>query len=168
VSRKPPPQKPGKSKQDYETPDEFIRAVEARFGPLNIDLAAREDNTKVKGAFIPPEVNSLEVDWRQFKGNGWLNPEFSNISPWVERASRYAGPSLKVFVLVPAAVGSNWYAEHVHGKALVLALAPRMVFVGEKQGYIKDLILCCYGFGVTGFDLWVWKENKRSRRKVGK
>jgi hypothetical protein len=32
--RKMPEQKPGRSKQDYGTPWDFIKAVEARFGKL--------------------------------------------------------------------------------------------------------------------------------------
>jgi hypothetical protein len=53
-----PKQKPGKSKQDYGTPWELIRAIEARWGKLTIDLAARADNAKAP-LFITPEENSL-------------------------------------------------------------------------------------------------------------
>lgn len=41
-----PAQKPGKSKQDYGTPKDFIDAVAARFGPLVVDLAAHAGNAK--------------------------------------------------------------------------------------------------------------------------
>ena len=34
------------SKQDYETPAEFIQAVEVRFGKIKVDLAATEQNAK--------------------------------------------------------------------------------------------------------------------------
>ncbi len=36
----------GNSKQDYETPDDFIAAVVKRFGRLSVDLAATADNRK--------------------------------------------------------------------------------------------------------------------------
>lgn len=41
-----PIQKPGRSKQDYGTPWEFIRAVERRWGKLHVDLAAHSENAK--------------------------------------------------------------------------------------------------------------------------
>ena len=40
IARTMPAQVPGKSKQDYGTPIELIRAVEAKFGRLAFDLAA--------------------------------------------------------------------------------------------------------------------------------
>ena len=42
-----PIQKPGRSRQDYGTPPEFLAAVVARFGPLAFDLAASRDNAVV-------------------------------------------------------------------------------------------------------------------------
>jgi hypothetical protein len=59
-------------------------------------------------------------------------------------------------MLVPASVGSNWYAEHVHGKALELYLHPRIIFVGETIGYPKDLSLFVFGFGISGAQPWRW------------
>jgi hypothetical protein len=48
-----PIQKPGRSKQDYETPPDLIAAIEARWGKLTVDLAACADNTKC-ARFITP------------------------------------------------------------------------------------------------------------------
>ena len=41
-----PAQKPGRSKQNYGTPDAFIKAVEDRYGPLMFDLAAEPSTRK--------------------------------------------------------------------------------------------------------------------------
>jgi phage N-6-adenine-methyltransferase len=155
-----PPQKKGTSKQDYGTPREFIAAVEARFGALHVDLAARADNAKAP-RFITPERDSLTVPWaRSFpKHRAWLNPEFADIAPWAEKsaAETAMGFGLKVFLLTPASVGAVWFDEHVHRKALVLGLRPRLRFEGATDDYPKDCMLSVFGYGVTGFDVWRWK-----------
>ncbi|TAL43749.1 MAG: hypothetical protein EPN91_05860, partial [Salinibacterium sp.] len=44
------------SKQDYATPDELIRPVNERFGPVVFDLAAHTGNKKASKYFAPREV----------------------------------------------------------------------------------------------------------------
>jgi phage N-6-adenine-methyltransferase len=161
-----PKQKPGKSKQDYGTPWEFIRAVERRFGDLHVDLAAREDNAKAP-LFITPEENSLKVPWDARYSSvlgsgvlGWLNPPFADIDPWAEKClleTSNSETNFRVIMLTPASVGSCWFAEHVHRKAQVLALSPRLTFEGTKDPYPKDCMLSLFGFGASDFDVWRWK-----------
>ena len=151
----------GRSRQDVGTPRDFLDAIERRFGRIKVDLAARADNA-VAPLFVTPEEDSLTVPWgERFPTKlGWLNPEFSDLDLWAAKCAREAGPTapgLRVLLLTPASIGSGWFAEHVHRKALVLALRPRLTFVGHTQAYPKDCILSCFGFGVTGFELWRWK-----------
>lgn len=153
-----PKQQPGKSKQDYETPPEFIAAVERRFGRLHVDLAARADNAKA-AIFVPPERDSLSLNWaREFAGRRcWLNPEFADIAPWAAKCAASASAGLHIVMLTPASIGANWFAEHVHGKAIVLGLSPRITFVGAADPYPKDCMLSVFGLGVAGFDVWRWQ-----------
>jgi phage N-6-adenine-methyltransferase len=158
-----PIQKPGRSKQDYGTPREFIDAVERRFGLLEWDLAAHAENTKCGEFFYGPGsrhgVDAFKIDWaaRHPTGTLWLNPEFSDIAPWAERcADASARRHGLIAMLTPASVGTKWFVDHVHQKALVLALSPRMSFDG-KDDYPKDLIVSLFGFGLRGFDVWRWK-----------
>lgn len=146
------------SRQDYSTPIEFIIAVQNRWGRLEWDLAATQANA-VAPLFISKEEDSLgPFVWPAAK-RSWLNPPFKRITPWAakcaatrERVWEFGG---RLFFLVPAAIGSNWFAEHVHTKALVLGLRPRLSFDGVAS-FPKDLMLCIYGER-PGFDLWRWK-----------
>lgn len=151
----------GNSRQDYGTPRVFLDAVEARFGELQFDLAATAENA-VTTEYYDENINALSSDWAANLASfvnclAWLNPPFADIAPWAERCARFSSPRLRILLLVPASVGSNWFAEHVHKKAVVLGLSPRLTFVGMKDPYPKDLILCAFGFGCSGFDLWRWK-----------
>jgi phage N-6-adenine-methyltransferase len=149
-----PQQKPGRSEQGVGTPPDLIGAVENRFGALAWDLAATPENAKAP-QYITPTVNSLLVDWSVWIGPqlAWLNPPFADIAPWVRKAATCGA---RVLVLVPASVGSNWFSGHVHRKCMVLALNPRVTFVGHTHPYPKDLLLCCYGYA-PGFDVWRWR-----------
>lgn len=151
-----PEQKPGRSKQDYETPDDFMAAFCDRFNDPLWDLAASLDNSKASN-FFTEEQNSLKQDWARLAGVLWLNPPFAKIGPWAEKCADESRKGANVFMLVPASVGTEWFQYYVHRHAYVLALNPRLTFMGCKDPYPKDCMLCCYGNNFKGFDVWRWK-----------
>lgn len=167
--RQMPKQKPGKSEQVVVTPWELVDAVEARFGKLRFDLAATRENCRVRrdygypcwyGPDSPVGRDSLKKNWSKRKGLCWLNPPYGNIAPWAQKCAELeprVGRS--VFLLVPASVGSNWWAEFVDRRCDVYFLGPRVVFEGHRQGYPKDLALCHYnGLGTHSYECWRWRK----------
>jgi phage N-6-adenine-methyltransferase len=155
-----PKQKPGRSKQDYGTPWAFIRACEARWGRFDVDLAAVAGNAKA-ARFIGPEEESVSwaTDRRCTPGSklAWLNPPFADIAPWAKKCVGETGVSdLRIIMLTPASIGTEWFAEHVHGRAMVIGIRPRLTFEGAPDPYPKDLMLSLFGFGDSGFDVWKW------------
>lgn len=176
MSRAMPAQKPGKSKQDYGTPWELIRAVEARWGKLALDLAAHDNGDNAKApAWIGESDDYLKQDWTVGKGlfrTGlplsllcWCNPPFENLGPWAAKWAADAKKGARIIALVPASIGAEWFAEHVYRKALVVALRPRLTFEGCSDPYPKDCMLLCYGCSsevngwspAEGFQVWRWK-----------
>ncbi len=173
-----PRQKPGQSRQDYGTPWELIRAVDRRFGPIEIDLAARADNTKAP-LFITPEQNTLKQDWSAYTGLCWLNPEFATIEPYARKCSESTS---KIIMLTPASF-SGWYADHCFENAYTIGLIGRISFdgchslypkthprAGERKcgpecvgcsPYPKDTMLTVWnveGYPKRGFGIWRWKD----------
>ena len=91
----------------------------------------------------------------------WLNPPFANLRPWVAKAWEESQEGAYVAMLVPAAVGSNWWRDFVHRKVPVLFLNGRLTFVGEENCYPKDLCLLLYSpWCVAGYEVWSWEDNK--------
>ncbi len=169
-----PDQCPATSRQDYETPADFLEAVARRFGPLEVDLACglseqlglfgHNDTRKAPIGCCYPVVDSLaeSFSWAErYDGSTmWLNPPFRKMRPWVKKTSEQSAilTSGLILVLSPACVATNWFEDHVYRRALVLPLLPRLTFVGEKDPFPKDLMLSVYGPNVTpGFELWRWK-----------
>lgn len=152
-----PAQKPGRSRQDYGTPPEFLRAVEAKFGRITHDLAAHAGNA-VCVDYYGPEQDSLAQDWHRLQGRLWLNPPFGKVEPWARKCADAVGNWRTILLLTPAAIGTRWFAEHVHGLARVYALRPRLTFVGAHDPYPGDLILSVYDLGLeAGLECWRWK-----------
>jgi phage N-6-adenine-methyltransferase len=180
-----PKQKPGRSKQDYGTPDDFLDAARERLQITQFvrDLAASPENavclnyyTEKDNALVQPWHGTGRGMWVEGEWN-WLNPPFSRIAPWVRRAyetSRSQIPSMTRYaaqtaVLVPAGVGSNWWRDWVHEKAHVLLLNGRLTFkgtppnpkTGKPDAYPKDCALLLYSPCVTpGYEIWAWNGVK--------
>lgn len=149
----------GESRQDFETPADLLAAAETRWGPLEMDLAATAETAKAPN-FITPEQDSLAplTVWPR-DAVCWLNPPFGHIEPWAAKCARQRERLESeglIILLVPAAVGSNWYAKHVHDVARVYFLNGRIKFVGATQPYPKDCLLAVYG-DAPGYEVWRWR-----------
>lgn len=186
----------GKSRQDYGTPLDFMAAVVDRFGPIAFDLAAHEGNHKADRWYGRggEAEDSLAQDWTKLDGNLWLNCEYDDIEPWARKCAESRGfrwEKRRIFLLVPASVGSLWFADYVHEQALVLGLVGRLTFVntgvrqpmsqlglgidvapasGEtdevcEDPYPKDLVLACYG-EAPGFDCWRWRPSALREKQL--
>lgn len=126
-----PAQKPGRSKQDYGSPIDLVRAAEFRWSPFHTDLAAHDNGDNAKAPrWIGPSRDSLTVDWvAELAGEaGWLNPEFGDIEPWARKCSFESNLGARIVMLTPAGIGTEWFAKYVFGHALVIGIRPRPVF----------------------------------------
>ncbi len=162
MPRKPPPQKRNDSRQDYETPDDFLTALKRRLNIRDfvVDLAACAENAKAP-LFIDEATDALKVDWRMYAGArlgwAWLNPPFANIPPFAHRCAHFRRDVNTAF-LVPASVGANWWRDDVDGHAYILLLNGRLDF-GVGDSYPKDCALALYGPAVgRGYEVWDWKR----------
>jgi hypothetical protein len=218
------------SKQDYKTPDDFIAAVQKRFGIIQFDLAAHRQNARHERYFAPAHftikydpqktfsvdatvkkltlcgadekevkvacelllarhkkaatdvanhdkrafgLDAFKQDWaaisRRFPSNDivkgfpgllWDNCEFDDIAPWAEYHKEQGKLGANSLLLTPAAVGSNWYNNHIAGRANVYLLNGRLMFDG-KNVFPKDCMLAHFWPGADGSKfIWRWKEDK--------
>lgn len=156
-----PQQRPGRSRQDYQTPPEFITALKRRLyiDEFHLDLAATAENA-VAPMFYTEEDNALTQSWGSARTWNFCNPPYANIAPWVHKAWVESGAfGAQIAMLLPAGVGSNWWRDSVHGKAHVLFLNGRLTFVGATACYPKDCVLLLYTPHTRGgYEVWHWGE----------
>lgn len=155
----PPRQKPGRSKQNYRTPPEFMLASKRRLGieEFAIDLAADAENRQAE-RYFDEATNGLAQSWVT-GGWNWLNPPFGDIAPWVEHAHWEKLKGAETAILVPASIGANWWKAWVDGRCLILALNGRITFEGETDAYPKDCALLLYSPRLmSGYEVWSWMD----------
>ncbi len=151
-----PRHKRGESRQDYGTPQSLIDAVkrDLYIKEFAYDLAASPSNAKAL-KYYTKDDDSLTQQWVGGPSEWlWCNPPYSNIRPWVAKAST-AG--VNVAMLLPASVGSNWWRDYVHNKAGVWFLNGRVKFEGAPTHSPKDHAIILYGPDVIpNYHVWSW------------
>jgi phage N-6-adenine-methyltransferase len=163
-----PAQKPGRSKQAVRTPDDFFRAASERLGPFWIDLAATYRN-RLRPLYYDRKQNALVQSWLYPVGRprystdtdwAWCNPPFADIAPWARKGLIEAQGGAHIAMLLPAAVGSNWWKQYVHHQAKVLLLNGRLTFKGHRTCYPKDLVLVLFSPSVAfDYEVWTWRDS---------
>ena len=165
----PPKQKPGSSKQDYSTPQVFVDAVKKllEIKEFKFDFAADAGNAKAPRWWSKTNdsLSHYAGYWAEQieHGWGWLNPPFAHIGPWAEKCMEVKRHEGQVALLVPAAVGSNWFRDYVDGHAQVLFLNGRLAFMPDKPKWLypKDCILCLYSPVVAAqYEVWKWRHHE--------
>jgi phage N-6-adenine-methyltransferase len=119
----------------YRTDPAFMAVIKEKYRIIG-DLAASADNAQAY-LYLTEAEDALSVDWKEWyefcvgdEGEGWLwlNPPYDNIGKWAAKCAMAAADGVKILFLVPAGVGSNWYAKYVEDFACVDLLNGRLVF----------------------------------------
>lgn len=151
------------SRQDYSTPADFMAAVTRLFGPIAFDLAAQSENAKAACWYGPggdrPDALAESARWAPLGGVCWLNPPVADIAPWARKCSLETGVVGDILLLVPAAVGANWFRDYVAPFARIYLLNGRLSFDGQNL-YPKDCLLAHYKRGEAGMVIWNWKRDE--------
>ena len=112
----------GRGNPEREVPQWLFDHVDREFH-LTLDVAATKKNKKCDSFFTTAENGLLKV-WR---GNVWLNPPYSGIEPWCEKAWKYAqtgeGVVVALLPLWPTAPWFRKYAAHGHIRLLTTRFA---------------------------------------------
>lgn len=156
-----------KTVQDVGTPLELIAAVEQSVGGIWVDLASTQELAVCK-TFVTPEMDALGQKYGNWAAAlsqpgrwGWLNPPFGESTRWVKHAAEQAFKGARLILLLQAAVGSNYFAEHIYGRAEVRFLQGRLTFRGHAQPYPKDCLLAIYEPGrYPALRVWDWRKGK--------
>lgn len=124
MSEKPPDW----TTDDWATPPEIVGEFEAEFGAFHLDVCAKPETAKAPEYFTRQE-DGLARPWF---GRAWMNPPFSDPSPWLKKAIQetQAGRCELVVALLPAATDTRWFHDLVLGRAEVRFRKGRIKFIG--------------------------------------
>ncbi|HGU0788617.1 TPA: phage N-6-adenine-methyltransferase, partial [Escherichia coli] len=124
---------PAEHRDSWRTPPEIFAALNAEF-VFQLDAAASEKNRLCR-LFISQEQNTLTTSWPEAMGYAsgyvWLNPPYSNISPFVKKAAtENKFSSVGCVMLLPADTSVGWFHEAIQTASEVRFItAGRLAFI---------------------------------------
>lgn len=95
-------------REHQSTPAAVFEWASRRWGPFTLDASASDWNSK-RARYYDSRDDGLKQVWR---GRVWVNPDWGDIGPWVEKAidSVHGVRTCEIVVmLVPSRSGRDWY-----------------------------------------------------------
>lgn len=120
----------------WRTPPALFASLDAEFC-FQLDAAAAPHNALCR-KFITAEKNTLETPWADYlsiPGYVWLNPPYSDITPFVKKAAAESANQIGTVMLVPADTSVGWFKEAIQTASEVRFItAGRLAFINPVTG----------------------------------
>ena len=120
----------------WRTPPALFASLDAEFC-FQLDAAAAPHNALCR-KFITAEQNTLETPWADYlsiPGYVWLNPPYSDITPFVKKAAAESANQIGTVMLVPADTSVGWFREAIETASEVRFItAGRLAFINPVTG----------------------------------
>lgn len=127
---------PADQRDLWRTPPALFACLNAAFC-FQLDAAAAAHNALCR-KFITAEQNTLETPWADYlsiPGYVWLNPPYSDITPFVKKASAESANQIGTVMLVPADTSVGWFKEAIQTASEVRFItAGRLAFINPVTG----------------------------------
>ncbi len=120
----------------WRTPPALFASLDAEFC-FQLDAAAAPHNALCR-KFITAEQNTLETSWSDYlnvPGYVWMNPPYSDITPFVKKAATESANQIGTVMLVPADTSVGWFKEAIQTASEVRFItAGRLAFINPVTG----------------------------------
>lgn len=120
----------------WRTPPTLFASLDAEFC-FQLDAASAPHNALCR-KFITAEQNTLETPWADYlsiPGYVWLNPPYSDITPFVKKAAAESANQIGTVMLVPADTSVGWFKEAIQTASEVRFItAGRLAFINPVTG----------------------------------
>ncbi len=127
---------PADQRDLWRTPPALFACLNAEFC-FQLDAAAAAHNALCR-KFITAEQNTLETPWDDYlsiPGYVWLNPPYSDITPFVKKAATESANQIGTVMLVPADTSVGWFKEAIQTASEVRFItAGRLAFINPVTG----------------------------------
>ncbi|HBR1280834.1 TPA: phage N-6-adenine-methyltransferase [Klebsiella pneumoniae] len=127
---------PADQRDLWRTPPALFACLNTEFC-FQLDAAAAAHNALCR-KFITAEQNTLETPWDDYlsiPGYVWLNPPYSDITPFVKKAAAESINQIGTVMLVPADTSVGWFKEAIQTASEVRFItAGRLAFINPVTG----------------------------------
>ncbi len=132
----------------HPTPQWLFDLLDAEFH-FGCDVSATAEDTKVPWCYFTPEQDGLKQEWR---GTLFMNPPYGD-PRWVEKAYKSALAGATVVGLIPARVGTRYWAKYCEKAYEIRLLTGRLKFGDAKNSAPFDSAIV------------IWKPGKHKRAR---
>lgn len=107
-----------RQRDTWETPPALLE----QYGPFDLDVAASAETAKAPVWFGPDHPDPTLRDaldlgglWARYGQRAWLNPPYSQIAAFLDRATREVqiAPGFELVCLLPARTDTRWWHTHI-------------------------------------------------------
>lgn len=127
------------AKDEWETPQDLFDKWHQQYH-FTLDVAALPHNAKCD-RFYTPREDGLKHPW---EGVCWLNPPYSKILPWIQKADISAQAGATVACLLPLRPDAQWWQQYVRHYAEAVLLDDRLRFGGAKYNALFSSALVLF------------------------
>ena len=127
----------------FETPSWLFSSLNKEF-EFTWDLACLKENAKCKNYYTEKE-NSLAQEWHKLDGWLWLNPPYSPLRPWIEKAQLENMLGARIVVLCPPIITTRYFQNYLPSE--IRFLVGRIPFIKngkEMKSNTNDSCLLIY------------------------
>ena len=121
----------------WETPSAIVEFLNEEFR-FDLDVAANSQNRKCGDYLGPDHADPLRRDALAFPWaphTCWLNPPYSNIKPWLEKAEEETHKGATVVALTPMDPSTKWFAEYAtRASEIRILIGARVQFIPPLGG----------------------------------
>lgn len=124
---------PAEIRDLWQTPRVVFEKYEEWYD-IGMDAAASSLNA-LCGDFLTYEDDSLSSEWNLSERSGvWLNPPYSNILPWVEKAKEQSDKHNKtIIMLLPCDFSTKWASKLLEVSTVIqIVINGRISFVNAE------------------------------------
>ncbi|WP_018694223.1 phage N-6-adenine-methyltransferase [Algicola sagamiensis] len=146
----------------WETPPWLFVALDEIYGPFQLDAAASDKNKKCH-RFLSEKDNALSIDWFALLDSDghqdkkvWVNPPYSNIQPWVDKAKEQQAKGVFTVMLVPDTASVGWWPQS--GVNVLRITKGRISFINAESK--KRVHGNTQGSALFLFDPWLAPTSK--------
>ena len=115
---------PKEIKDLWQTPKALFNNLNKEF-VFNLDVAASEQNHLVDN-YLTAEDNALIHEWHK---SNYLNPPYSDIGPWINKASIEHEKGKTIVILVPADTSVKWFKRAIETCNEARFISGRLSFI---------------------------------------
>lgn len=128
----------------FSTPNWLFNYLNDEF-KFTFDLAANKENAKCE-KFFSEKDDSLTKNWTSLPhGWLWLNPPYSPLKPWIEKAQLENQKGAKIVVLCPPIITTRYFQNHLPSEIrFIVGRVPFLLNGIEMKSNTNDSCLLIY------------------------